>query len=387
MHKTVPVAELTLDDDLGVILSADKLYKAEHLPVGIPVKGDLPDYAKLTRWWKSRSIPASRSGLRQLLEKLNVPMVQALVKECYGLSLSDQYWIRPENSDLKWNKINFFFNTFSEDIGTLLFGGKIASGKPDLISPDSTSDGNLKKRWKIIDGQRCLIKGGSNPYHQEPLNEVLASVLLQKLNTPHVDYTLLWEGDYPYSVCADFITPDTELVTAFQICETQPFHEGDDLYAHFMNCSANLGIPDIQDSIDRMLTTDFLIANSDRHFGNFGAVRNAETLEWIGPAPIFDNGTSLWCNTVNQFINPDADLESVTFYQKHRDQITLVTSFDWLDFSAVDGIADDFAEILASSPYIDEERKGFLCSAIARRVELLDEFVQIQEQTGGMKLT
>ena len=83
-----------------------------------------------------------------MLEKLDMPMVQTLVKACYGLSLSDQYWIRPENSDLEWAKINFFSNSFSEDIGTLLFGGKVESGKPDLISPDSTSDGRLKSGGK-----------------------------------------------------------------------------------------------------------------------------------------------------------------------------------------------------------------------------------------------
>ena len=70
MHKTIPVAELTLDSKLGVILSADVLHNAAHLPVGIPVTDGVPDYAKLTKWWTGRSIPASRSGLRQVLEKL-----------------------------------------------------------------------------------------------------------------------------------------------------------------------------------------------------------------------------------------------------------------------------------------------------------------------------
>jgi len=45
-----------------------------------------------------------------------------------------------------------------------------------------------------------------------------------------------------------------------------------------------------------MLVLDYLIANEDRHWGNFGAVRNAETLDWIGLAPVFDCGNSLWYN-------------------------------------------------------------------------------------------
>lgn len=42
-------------------------------------------------------------------------------------------------------------------------------------SPDLTTDGCLKKRWKIINGKRCLIKGGSNPYRQQTFNEVIAT--------------------------------------------------------------------------------------------------------------------------------------------------------------------------------------------------------------------
>ncbi len=385
MHKTVPVAELTLDGALGVILSVDAVYNTDHLPVGIPIIDGLPDHAKFTKWWATRSIPASRSGLRDMLEKLNIPLVQALIKECYGLSLSDQYWICLENSGLQWEKINFFENGLSDDVGNLLFGGKITGAKPDLLSPDITTDGRLKKRWKIIGDKRHLLKGGTGPFHQEPLNEVLASAMLDRLNIPHVEYTLLWENGLPYSVCEDFIGTDSELVSAFQICETKPFEPGVDLYAHFLDCCDTLGIPGMRTSLDQMLAVDFLIANSDRHYGNFGAVRDADTLEWIGPAPLFDNGTSLWCGTINRFINPEAETKSVTFYQTHIDQLDLVATFDWLDLPALDGIADEFASVLEGSPFIDEERRQFLCQALGRRIEMLGEFVQTLEISSGMR--
>ena len=41
--------------------------------------------------------------------------------KCFGLSLSDQYWIKPINSKLTWDKINFFNNKFSNDIGEAFF--------------------------------------------------------------------------------------------------------------------------------------------------------------------------------------------------------------------------------------------------------------------------
>jgi len=45
-----------------------------------------------------------------------------------------------------------------------------------------------------------------------------------------------------------------------------------------------------------MWQKDRIINNIDRHYGNFGFIRNADTLEFQGFEPIFDNGNSLWYN-------------------------------------------------------------------------------------------
>lgn len=42
-----------------------------------------------------------------------------------------------------------------------------------------------------------------------------------------------------------------------------------------------------------MIVLDYIIANEDRHLNNFGAIRDANTLAWIGMAPIYDSGASL----------------------------------------------------------------------------------------------
>lgn len=44
-----------------------------------------------------------------------------------------------------------------------------------------------------------------------------------------------------------------------------------------------------------MLVFDALIYNEDRHFGNFGFLRDNYTGKLTGPAPIFDNGLFLLC--------------------------------------------------------------------------------------------
>ena len=148
MHKRIPVSSIELDDATGFIRKIGDIYAPEHLPVGIPVRNGIADRASFNDWWTDRSIPASRSGIREALEILEIANTQLLLLRCYGLSLSDQYWIKPNGSDLSWDDINFFANSFSDDIGDVLFGAPKQANELNFSSPDNTSDGFLKKRWK-----------------------------------------------------------------------------------------------------------------------------------------------------------------------------------------------------------------------------------------------
>ena len=244
MHKHIKVAEIELDADTGFIQRIGKVFAPEHLPVGVPVKRGVADRAALNDWWTDRSIPASRSGVREALETLDITSTKMLLVRCYGLSLSDQYWILPEGSELTWEKLNFFNNDFSDDIGDVLFGANKKAGAFDFSSPDNTSDGNLKKRWKIIDGKRCLIKGGSNPFRQQPLNEVIATEIMNRLGIPCVPYSVVWDGGAPYSVCEDFVDDNTELVPVWRIIKTRKQSNSTSMYSHFVNCAEALGIKD-----------------------------------------------------------------------------------------------------------------------------------------------
>jgi hypothetical protein len=117
---------------------------------------------------------------------------------------------------------------------------------------------------------------------------------------------------------------------------------------------------------------DYLIVNADRHYNNFGTVRDAETLEWLGLAPTFDCGTSLWYDAVVGAIRPRAEQKSKPFRSKHGEQIKLVTRLDWFGFPALRGVDEECSEILRQSPYIEDNRRSVLCFALRERVALLD---------------
>ena len=380
MHKDIPFADLTLDEATGSVQRISVLLHGEHLPVGVPIHRGMADRAALNEWWADRSIPASRSGLREALETLGVASSKLLLTRCFGLSLSDHYWIKPADSELTWQDVNFFENPFSEDVGDALFGVNTKRDEFDFSSPDNTSDGFLKKRWKILGGKRCLIKAGSPPFLQQPFNEVIATKIAKRLEIPHIPYTLLWDDGVPYSVCEDFVTPDTELIPAWRVMQPRKKANQTSVYQHYRNCCDALGVPNVAHALDQMMVLDFLIANEDRHFNNFGLLRDPDTLEWLGAAPIYDSGSSLGYDKLTPQIRSGRNVTCKPFKKTHQDQLRLVTSFDWLDLSKLDGINQDIREVFAGAEeFIDQERVEAIAASVNQRIQLLATFVLTQQ--------
>lgn len=374
MHKRLAVAELELDAATGFIQKVNTVYAPEHLPVGTLPTNGIIDRTALNDWWTDRSIPASRSGIREALETLELANTKLLLLRCYGLSLSDHYWIRPQDSALSWDQINFFDNPFSDDMGDVLFGQPKKEVGFDFSSPDNTSDGFLKKRWKIIGGKRCLIKGGSNPFQQQPFNEVIASAIMERLDIPHVPYTLFWSDGHPYSVCEDFVAPDTELVSAWRVMKTTKKDNSDSVYRHFVKCCEALGVKDVVPALDRMMVLDYIIANEDRHLNNFGLLRNPETLEWLGMAPVFDSGSSLGYDRTAARIANDKDTVCKPFKKHHEEQLKLVSSFEWIDFDALADVVSMIHNTLSDEQAIDfvgADRASAIVDTVEKRIHAL----------------
>ena len=123
MHKNLPVLQFEMED--YNILNITKVLNLDHAPVGTTDKFGVVK-KKLNQWYSKRSIPASRDNIEEILQTLNLDSPKELLQKAYALSLSDQYWIKPIDTQLSWEKVNFFNNTFSDDLGELLLGtGKV----------------------------------------------------------------------------------------------------------------------------------------------------------------------------------------------------------------------------------------------------------------------
>ncbi len=345
MHRTVSVCSLDIDEWDGGILGVSDIGRPEHMPVGTVVPGPRLR-SELSGWWTSRAIPRGRDGIGDVTDPLGLADMKPLLTVSLGLSLSDQYWIRPNGSDLAWKDVNMFDNPFPEDLGDLLFGGGCGPCQVELPSPDLTTDGVMRKRWKIIHGKRCLLKSGTEPYGQEPYNEVAASMVMGSLGIPHVPYTLGCENGRTCCICEDFVNRDSDLVTAGRIYGSRTKDNRTSPYKHFVDACLDHGV-DIVPFLDRMIVLDFILANDDRHLNNFGLIRDAESLDWIGPAPVYDTGSSLGCRLPADRIHREAGNPTKPFRRDPFRQMELVTDLGWIDGDALTRVPGIVREVLS----------------------------------------
>ncbi|MCR5289405.1 MAG: HipA domain-containing protein, partial [Treponema sp.] len=380
-HKDIQVLSFEIENN--IIIAIKEVFDKDHIPTGLCFEHNTEAALSLfNKWWTSRSIPASRQNLTQALELLGNITPQTLVTKSFGLSLSDHYWAKPSNSNLHWSDINFFQNDFSEDVGRALFGTLAVTDVSaiSMLSPDNTSDGWLKKKWIIDNGKRILVKGGSGESQQEPFNELLATEICKRLGIHCTEYTIISEGWDYFSACNDFVSVDTEFIPASRIYSLKDYSGGLwDKYKHFKDMCAIAGMTNytlIEKQLCSMFVLDFIIANTDRHFANFGFIRNPDTLEWLGLSPVFDSGSSLFNTLPTPFLEDKNKTDSAVitarpFGYKQSDQIKLLPCVQLcsdINFEALTDISDWYYTVLEQNKRIDEKRRSLLCSLLKNRV-------------------
>lgn len=328
--------------------------KAVHDPAHAPV-GMIAPHAKsvsakaLYDWWRHRSIPAERAGIDAKLAELGLESPEEIPFNSLGLSLSDQYWIRPfESPDLKWEQINFFDNDFKSAGGWL-------DGVGEEQSPANTSEGLFPKKWVRRNGKSFLLKGGGGAF-QVPFNEKAATLLFRRIlpESEYVAYDVERSKGEPASVCENFLTRRDEYVPAWRIRPLGNKSEGRAALAAFSEACRSLGVDDADLRISKMIACDFIIANEDRHWRNFGLIRNIDTLEYRF-APLFDEGSSLWFSKSPEALRRgNFSFESKPFKKNPDRQLLMVDDIDWLDDSALDGYAAEACDFFLSA----EETRG-----------------------------
>ena len=379
MNKNKPLCKIAIDEENHYIINDIIEVYSDRIafPIGIDIISGKPQKKSLAKWWAGRAIPGSRIGGHSFEQNYRIKL-SALPFKNHGLSLSDQYWIKSVDEAIEWKDINFFDNDFSLEMGKALFDSSYVSADLDYMSPDSTSDGMLPKKWvrDKVNHKTYLLKAGSGPFEQEPFNELIVSKIANLLGvSSYVPYKISHEDGRYLCSCENFITRDTEFVTANSVRNVlSPLTtEHDNPYEFFLKCCESIGanIFSAKQSLDVMLIIDYIVANYDRHYGNFGFIRDANNYQILNVAPIFDTGSSLWNRSTISMIGKD--FMAKAFCIDHNKNIELVTNFDLIDLNKLKDVDDLVKTILSKNKNLPIERIDLIANAVKQQVNKLQK--------------
>lgn len=274
------------------------------LPIDLELTGK-----GLLRWLRRRVIPKNRRFVFEILESLNLDIndTKGIIDVCLGLSLNDSYWVVQSDFTGKFADYNLYENRFSEALSLVAYTG-VGTTNRIKTSPELTTNGMLRKAWRFFDGDGIyLYKGGTEGAinaGKEPYSEFYASQIAERMGLNSIHYDLAnWKGILA-STCKLFTDIDTSYIAIGYILEDSTIEDCLLYYKKLGN--------DFYNELCSMLVFDALIYNEDRHFGNFGVLRDNHSGKIIRPAPIFDNGLSLFNFAM------DDDIKNLEKYAKTR---------------------------------------------------------------------
>lgn len=210
-------------------------------------------------WWCSnRVLSLDRTYAKSILNAVGLQQAKtdkeraAISLSLNCVSLKDFYWVTEDLSDT-WCKHNLFQCHLGDIVDIALLGKALTVTNRELVEKDISTDGVAPKAWVRNKDSFYLYKGGKA---SSVINEVTASIELQKLGFNVLQYELTTYEGLQVSRCQCFTDQDTGFVTAG-------------------NYNLNYDLKDLvlgkyKNQFWTMVLCDYLIGNSDRHQDNWG---------------------------------------------------------------------------------------------------------------------
>lgn len=274
MNKDVVVATYEENE----LLDDFRYDEVERLDTYLPY-----GFIDINDWIDGRQVAKHRTSIEKLMRELGLTTRHDFIAMARCLSLTDTFWMKRADEDVSWSDVSLYRNPFDDVIARIAFDGTGMYGRQNSpTSPEYATSGSFAKCWVREEGQISLLKRGTSGYANagfEPYSEALASDLLEAAHIDHVPYTVEMFRGKLASKCPLFTSEEVGFVSAHRFFDG-PF-DVEDVLAF---CREHGG----EEPFREMVIMDAVMANVDRHAGNYGFLVDNATGEILRMAPLFD---------------------------------------------------------------------------------------------------
>lgn len=216
-------------------------------------------------WCASRVLTLDRAYAKEILNSIGATQATtdreraqiALSYHC--LSLMDIYWTKEHYERQDFHSINLFVNHLEKAfIDVTLRGKQMTIQNSHLIADDLGTQGCYPKAWVRREDNFWLMKDGGLDLVE---NELLASRICRCFRVSQVLYEEDFYDGQKVSI-SKIITSLNESIVAMESFELYAMNHGIDKMQYILNLDGY--------SYYMMNILDYLIGNTDRHWGNWG---------------------------------------------------------------------------------------------------------------------
>lgn len=270
------------------------------MPKNLPA--DFTDNQLLT-WINKRKTPKNRQFVEKIMTAIedNANPLK-YVDISHALSLNDAYWITNELTEEKWCDFNLYQHPMDKVLAYVAFTGFSTKISGLRTTAELTSSGMLKKCWSNRADGVYLLKGDDFIKREDGRSqatlEYYAAQVAEAMGFEHIAYDLEefhhQNGERELiCTCKLFTSEDVGFVDAYTYLQQQGLPLSSMILEDpltQLRIAAVVNSPQYED----ILLFDSIIANQDRHLGNWGLLVDNNSGRFLGVAPIFDNGFSLF---------------------------------------------------------------------------------------------
>lgn len=357
MYRDFEVLSFEVDYDNCRVTILKKLDRFDKAPYGIE-KSDHPDMS-LLRFFNSRAIAAQRCDIARILKATGAKDEFELSFRGHGLSLSNHYWFKRENENLKYDDINFFSNGWDDTFGRAILNGDYEVLKTcDLNVPDIVTPGWGVKAWIYDNGPKLYKLGIDNDHPEEAICEVLASRLANRIfeNGEVLRYELkMINGKYA-SVSPCMITKDEELVPLSFVLPSEwySFYRNKNIDKQsgkvFLEKLKTCDMPELYQLFVKIYCFRTIGFISDLHFGNISMIRDMKTNK-LRLAPLYDLGGAFGSSKTGKDIISKANKGTMLMIYFLFSGLDPNWDYSWYNPDKLIGFEDEIKEYLSKSEF------------------------------------